>query len=68
MVELYDLENDPDELNNLSANAEHANTIKDLSRRLMEHMQSVNDPLLQGPLRWPYYENSMSDFTRSAGG
>lgn len=27
----------------------------------MAHMQSVDDPILKEPTRWPYYESALED-------
>ena len=66
VVELYDLERDPLETRNLSDEPTHADTGRELSRHLLEHLESVGDPILQGPVRWPYYETAMADLRRSA--
>lgn len=65
VVQLYDLESDPGEAHNLAADPAHADTLRTLSRALMDHMVSVRDPILDGPIRWPYYERSMADFRAS---
>ncbi len=61
VAELYDLENDPLETNDLSADPEHADTLNELNRRLLEHLRAVNDPILETPTRWPYYERAVAD-------
>jgi hypothetical protein len=38
--------------------------VADLSRRLLAWMREVNDPLLDGPLRTPYYDRSIADLTK----
>jgi len=65
-VELYNLESDPMESYNLAKYAVHAETLRDLSRRLMQHMQAVSDPILDGPIRWSYYEHSLAKFRRES--
>jgi uncharacterized sulfatase len=47
--ELYDLENDPDELVNLYNNPKNAKTRDDLQRQLLEWQRSIDDPLLRDP-------------------
>ena len=41
--ELYDLQNDPHELNNLASDAAHQSTLKDLRTRLNDWMESTGD-------------------------
>jgi arylsulfatase A-like enzyme len=62
VVELYDLQTDPHERDNLAQRPEHAQTVRDLSDRLWAWMERVGDPLLAGPLRTPYYEEAMQDY------
>jgi len=62
VVELYDLKADPHERNNLAQRAEHADTVRELSDKLWTWMGLVGDPLLEGPLRTPYYEEAMQDY------
>jgi len=40
---------------------ENAARVKELSNQLLGWMRSVNDPLLQGPMKTPYYEQAMAD-------
>ena len=47
--ELYDLENDPDELVNLYNNAKYRETRDELQKRLTAWQQSINDPVLRDP-------------------
>jgi N-sulfoglucosamine sulfohydrolase len=42
--ELYDLEKDPNELNNVAADSRHAATLADLRRQLKEWQQKTKDP------------------------
>ena len=62
VVELYDLRVDPHERDNLAQRPEHAETVRQLSDKLWAWMESVGDPLLEGPLRTPYYEEAMQDY------
>ena len=74
--ELYDLEKDPYEQNNLAstmtfgsyftgghtpANPEYRETLNDLRKQLKEHMEETNDPLLKGPVPHPAYEHLWDD-------
>lgn len=56
-VELYDLKTDPSEMTNLAGDPEHAELEAELRRRLVEWMRETNDPLLEGPVISPYYED-----------
>ncbi len=62
VVELYDLKNDPHERNNLAQNEAYEPTVKELSDKLWAWMEEVGDPLLEGPLVTPYYEEAMQDY------
>ncbi|MFW5803229.1 MAG: sulfatase, partial [Verrucomicrobiota bacterium] len=61
-VQLFNLENDPYELCDVGDAPENADRVKDLSNQLLAWMRSVDDPLLHGPLKTPYYEQAMADF------
>ncbi len=60
--QLYDIQKDPYELNDLGQKEEYSKIAEELSDQLLAWMREVNDPLLQGPLRTPYYERAMKDF------
>jgi arylsulfatase A-like enzyme len=62
VVELYDLRTDPHERDNLAQRPEYAGTVRELSDKLWAWMERVGDPLLEGPLRTPYYEEAMQDY------
>lgn len=47
--ELYDLENDPDEIVNLADDPKHADLLADLKRRIRTFQERTNDPWL---LKW----------------
>ena len=49
--ELYDLENDPGELNNLAEDAVHAETLKRMQAKLKTFQKKTKDPWL---LKWEY--------------
>jgi N-sulfoglucosamine sulfohydrolase len=61
IAELYDLEADRYELNNLAADAQYGQIRRELSDRLLIWLKDVNDPILHGPIRTPYYEMAMAD-------
>lgn len=60
-VQLYDIENDPYQLEDIGDDPQNANIVEELSRKLLRWMQEVNDPLLHGPLKTPYYEKAIAD-------
>lgn len=53
-IELYDLEADPWEQNNLANDPEHAGIKKELQDKLLRWMRQTEDPLLEGPVRSVY--------------
>ena len=59
--ELYDLEKDPNEFTNLYYDPGYMAVVKELSARLLIWMQSIEDPLLQGPGPDPWYGDAISD-------
>jgi len=56
---LYDIEKDPFELNDIGNLAENTDLVKQLSAAILKWMKNVNDPLLEGPLKTPYYEKAI---------
>ena len=61
VAELYDLAADAAELRNLAGDATSAEVIRDLDARLLDWMRAVGDPILDGPIRTPYYRSAMAD-------
>jgi N-sulfoglucosamine sulfohydrolase len=49
--ELFDLESDPDETQNLSDDPHYADVLKDMQGRIKEHQQRTSDPWI---LKWEY--------------
>jgi arylsulfatase A-like enzyme len=64
-VQLFDMQTDPYELHNLAQDPEYQELVASLTARLRAWMEEVDDPLLAGPLRTPYYERAMVDFLAS---
>jgi len=62
--QLFDLQNDPHQLADLGGSRKHAELAEDLSARLWRWMEQVGDPLLEGPVRTPYYEKAMEDYRK----
>lgn len=51
--ELYDLENDPNELTNLISNPAYYKTVSEMRTKLNNWMERTNDPLLKGKIPHP---------------
>ena len=47
IVALYDLTNDPDENQNLAADPQHAEAVRQMHRRLLKVMSTDGDPLCE---------------------
>lgn len=54
-VELYDLQADPWEQNNLAEDPAHEAVRQDLLRRLREHLRETDDPILRGAITPPIH-------------
>lgn len=64
--ELYDLEADPWERENLSGSPELRALESDLRRKLLVWMEETGDPLLRGPVASPFYARTLEEL-RSVG-
>ena len=67
-VELFDLERDPAETENIADHPELKDVRERLDGMLWAWMESVSDPLLTGPVRCPSYNAAMGDYDRWRGG
>ena len=63
-IQLYDIKDDPFELNNLSGDETYSEIIADLTNKLHEWMVKVDDPLLHGPVASPYYTRAMQNMNK----
>jgi arylsulfatase A-like enzyme len=63
-VELFDLEADPNEFNNLVLKSEYNDIKNQLDDMLWKWMESVDDPLLKGPVSTPSYEAEIQDYVK----
>ncbi len=66
VVELFDLERDPLEVDNVAQRPEYAEVYRDLSNRLWGWLEAVDDPILKGPVPSPYYHEAIAEY-RAAG-
>ena len=62
--QLYDIQNDPYLLTDIGSNPQHKEIIDDLSGRLLNWMEEVNDQLLEGPISSNYYKKSVGELKR----
>jgi len=58
--ELYDVQADPDELNDLAGDSEHEAVRAELSAALAKWMRDTADPLLDGPVASPFYRKAIA--------
>jgi N-sulfoglucosamine sulfohydrolase len=59
VVELYDLQSDTLEINNLAGRTEVSAVENELNDRLWQWMRDTDDPLLKGPIPSPHYRSAM---------
>lgn len=61
-IELFDLEEDPNEFVNVANHPKYADIRRRLDTELWCWMESVDDPLLKGPVRSPSYDRAIADY------
>jgi hypothetical protein len=54
---------DPHELKDKGSEEEYSAVVAELTKSLLAWIKEVEDPLLEGPLRTPYYDRAMADLT-----
>jgi N-sulfoglucosamine sulfohydrolase len=64
-VQLFDIVEDPHEMNDIAGQKENAVIVKELSKKLYAWMESVGDPMLKGAIQSPYYRQSMQAFRKA---
>jgi arylsulfatase A-like enzyme len=64
--ELYDLQSDPAESNNLAENPEYENMRGKFKKQLADWMKKTNDPLLDGPMPSPYHKRISAEMKELA--
>jgi N-sulfoglucosamine sulfohydrolase len=64
-VQLFDILQDPYELQDIGSLAENSDIVEELSTTLLQWMEDVGDPLFEGPLRTPYYNRAMDNFVKA---
>lgn len=65
--ELYDVQADPWEQHDLSQDAAHAEVLQELRVRLLRWMRETDDPLLNGPVPSPFYQQQLAEFLAGDG-
>ncbi|MFO8006802.1 MAG: sulfatase [Candidatus Brocadiia bacterium] len=65
-VELYDLENDPLETQNVADSPDYADLRQELDGLLWNWLERVDDPILRGPVATPYYRAAILPYRRSS--
>ena len=59
--QLYDVQNDPYQLNDIGGDTDNKKIVDDLSDRLLNWMKGVNDQLIDGPVSTAYYNKSIDE-------
>jgi arylsulfatase A-like enzyme len=66
-LRLHDLQEDPLELENLANDPDHADILQELDDKLFQWLREVDDPVLRGPTRTPYYDHAIADYEQRLG-
>jgi arylsulfatase A-like enzyme len=61
-VELYDLQNDPEERTNVSGDPAYVEALSEMEGRFWSWLEDVGDPLLKGPVPTPRYTRMMEPY------
>jgi arylsulfatase A-like enzyme len=67
-AQLFDIRRDPFELTDLAQGSEYRRIVTELTGSLLRWMEDVNDPILAGPPRTPYYDRAMDALHQEAAG
>jgi len=59
---LFDLERDPLERNDVAGDPAYAEVLDDMNGRLWRWLESVDAPILRGPVPTPYYRQAIADY------
>jgi N-sulfoglucosamine sulfohydrolase len=61
-VRLYDLANDPNELNDVAGDSTYAEVLADMDERLWHWLETMDDPILRGPVPTPFYLRAIQGY------
>lgn len=62
VVQMYDIEKDPNEFEDIAREPAYQETYKELSNRLWQWMEEVSDPSLKSPIPTPYYHEAVAEY------
>ena len=65
LEELYDLTADPLEMRNLASDPTYEEIKLELRRALVDWMRATDDPLLEGPVSSPLYQQALEDLLQT---
>ncbi|MCZ8513877.1 sulfatase [Paenibacillus filicis] len=64
VVQLFDLDKDPNEFCNVADDPAYAGILSELSGQLWAWLERVDDPILKGPTPTPYYQEAIADYIK----